>query len=63
MAAEIDRYSKLLDDPAVLELVNRITQNIVVNSDIKIPVTVNVIDSSDINAFVLPGGFLYVNGY
>jgi predicted Zn-dependent protease len=61
MAAEMDRYSKLLDDPAVLELVNRITQNIVINSDIKIPVTVKVINSSDINAFALPGGFLYVN--
>jgi predicted Zn-dependent protease len=61
MASEIDRYSKLLDDSTVLELVNRITQNIVINSDIKIPVTVKVIDSSDINAFALPGGFLYVN--
>lgn len=61
MAAEIDRHSKLLDDPAVIEIVNRITQNIVINSDIKIPVTVKVIDSSDINAFALPGGFLYVN--
>jgi predicted Zn-dependent protease len=61
MAAEMDRYSKLLDDPVVFELVNRITQNIVINSDIKIPVTVKVINSSDINAFALPGGFLYVN--
>jgi predicted Zn-dependent protease len=61
MAAEMDRYSKPFDDPVVLELVNRVTQNIVNNSDIKIPVTVKVIDSSDINAFALPGGFLYVN--
>jgi len=61
MAAEMDRYSKLLNDPAVLEIVNRITQNIVINSDIKIPVTVEVINSSDVNAFALPGGFLYVN--
>lgn len=41
MAAETDRYSKFLDDPVVLELVNHITQNVVINSDIKIPVTVN----------------------
>jgi predicted Zn-dependent protease len=61
MAAEMNRYSKLLDDSVVLELVNRIAQNIVINSDIKIPVTVKVVDSSDINAFALPGGFLYVN--
>ncbi len=61
MAAEVDRYSKLVEDPVILELVNRVTQNIVINSDIKVPVTVKVIDSSDINAFALPGGFLYVN--
>ena len=61
MAAEVDRYSKLVEDPVILEMVNRVTQNIVINSDIKVPVTVKVIDSSDINAFALPGGFLYVN--
>lgn len=61
MAAEVNRYSKLVDDPIVLELVNRVTQNIVINSDIKVPVTVKVIDSPEINAFALPGGFLYVN--
>ncbi len=61
MAAEVDRYSKLVEDPIILELVNRVTQNIVINSDIKVPVTVKVIESSDINAFALPGGFLYVN--
>jgi predicted Zn-dependent protease len=61
MAAEVDRYSKLLDDPIILEFVNRVTQNIVINSDIKVPVTVKVIDSPEINAFALPGGFLYVN--
>jgi predicted Zn-dependent protease len=61
MAAEVNRYSKFLDDPIVLEFVNRVAQNIVINSDIKVPVTVKVIDSSDINAFALPGGFLYVH--
>jgi predicted Zn-dependent protease len=61
MAAEMDRYSKLLDDPIVLEFVNRVTQNVVINSDIKVPVTVKVIDSPEVNAFALPGGFLYVN--
>jgi predicted Zn-dependent protease len=61
MAADVDRYSKFVDDPIVLEFVNRVTQNIVINSDIKVPVTVKVIDSSEINAFALPGGFLYVN--
>jgi beta-barrel assembly-enhancing protease len=61
MAAEMDRYSKLVVDPIIHEFVNRVTQNIVINSDIKVPVTVKVVDSSEINAFALPGGFLYVN--
>jgi predicted Zn-dependent protease len=61
MAADVERYSKMNDDPIILEFVNRVTQNIVINSDIKVPVKVKVIDSSEINAFALPGGFLYVN--
>jgi beta-barrel assembly-enhancing protease len=61
MAAKMDRRSRLVADPILLEFVNRITQNIVINSDVKVPVTVRVIDSPDINAFTLPGGFLYIN--
>ncbi len=61
MAAEMDRRSNLVADPILLEFVNRVTQNIVINSDVKVPVTIKVIDSSDINAFTLPGGFLYIN--
>ncbi|HKX28105.1 MAG TPA: M48 family metallopeptidase [Blastocatellia bacterium] len=61
LAAEVERSSKLVSDPKLLEFVNRLTQNIVINSDVKVPVTVKVIDSSEVNAFALPGGFLYVN--
>lgn len=61
MAAQVDRESPLVTDPLINEFVNRITQNIVLHSDAKIPFTVKVIDSSDVNAFALPGGFLYVN--
>jgi predicted Zn-dependent protease len=61
MAAEMDRRSRLVTDPILLEFVNRITQNIVINSDVKVLVTVKVVDSSQINAFTLPGGFLYIN--
>jgi predicted Zn-dependent protease len=31
------------------------------NSDSQVPFTIKVIDSDDINAFALPGGFFYVN--
>lgn len=60
-ATEIDRSAKLLKDPVVNEFVNRLAQNVARNSDLTIPLTVKVIDSPELNAFALPGGFLYVN--
>jgi predicted Zn-dependent protease len=61
LAAETDRASKLVSDPLIAEYVNRVAQNIVLNSDAKVPFTIKVIDSNEVNAFALPGGFLYVN--
>lgn len=61
MASEIDRSTPLITDPVINEFINRIAQNIVLNSDAKIPFTVKVIDAQEVNAFALPGGFLYVN--
>jgi predicted Zn-dependent protease len=60
-AEQIDKTAKLVKDPVVTEYVNRIAQNVARNSDLKVPLTVKVIDAPDINAFALPGGFLYVN--
>lgn len=60
-ASEIDRSAKMLADPVVNEFVNRLAQNVARNSDLTIPLTVKVIDSPELNAFALPGGFLYVN--
>jgi predicted Zn-dependent protease len=61
LAAEVDRSSKIINDPLVSEYVNRIAQNVVLHSDSKVPFTIKVIDSQEVNAFALPGGFLYVN--
>ena len=61
LAAEVDRNSIIIKDPEINEYVNRLTQNIVIHSDARIPFTVKVIDSAEINAFALPGGFLYVH--
>jgi predicted Zn-dependent protease len=61
MAEDVEREAKLLDDPVVTEYVNRLGQNLVRNSDAKMPFTIKVIDSEEVNAFALPGGFLYVN--
>ncbi|MBU6500764.1 MAG: M48 family metalloprotease [Patescibacteria group bacterium] len=60
-ASEIDKSAKIMTDPVINEYVNRVSQNIARNSDLNIPLTVKVIDSPGINAFALPGGFLYVN--
>lgn len=60
-STEIDKSAKLLNDPVINEYVNRVAQNVARNSDLKIPLTVKVIDSPELNAFALPGGFLYVN--
>jgi beta-barrel assembly-enhancing protease len=61
MAQEVERQAKIVDDPIVAEYVNRVGQNLVRNSDAKVPFTIKVIDSEEINAFALPGGFFFVN--
>ena len=58
---QVENSVKLVQDPVVNEYVNRIGQNLVRNSDAKVPFTIKVIDSDEINAFALPGGFFYVN--
>ena len=60
-ASEIEKSSKFITDPVINEYVNRVGQNIVKNSDCKVPFTIKIIDSDEINAFALPGGFFYVN--
>jgi len=61
LAAEVDKEAKFVDDPIITEYVNRVGQNIVLHSDAKVPFTIKVIDSDEVNAFALPGGFFYVN--
>lgn len=61
LAQEVERQVKLVDDPVITEYVNRVGQNLVRNSDAKVPFTIKVIDSDELNAFALPGGFFYVN--
>jgi len=61
LAQEVERSAKIVDDPFAAEYVNRVAQNLARNSDIKVPVTAKWIDSAEVNAFALPGGFLFVN--
>jgi hypothetical protein len=58
---EIEKSAHLVTDPVIVEYVNRIGQNLVKNSDARVPFTIKVIDSDEINAMALPGGFFYVN--
>src|SRR6266704_4736609 len=60
-AQQVEASVKLVQDPVVTEYVNRIGQNLVRNSDAQVPFTIKVIDSDELNAFALPGGFFYVN--
>lgn len=60
-AQQIEMSSKLITDPVITEYVNRVGQNIVRNSDAKVPFTIKVVDTDEVNAFALPGGYFYVN--
>ena len=61
VSQQVETQSKIITDPVVSEYINRLGQNLVRNSDSQVPFTIKVIDSDDINAFALPGGFFYVN--
>ncbi len=61
LAQEVEQGAKIIDDPVVAEYVNRVGQNLVRNSDAKVPFTIKVIDSDEVNAFALPGGYFFVN--
>ncbi len=61
LSQEVEKHAKFIDDPVVTEYVNRVGQNLVRNSDARVPFTIKVIDSDEVNAFALPGGFFYVN--
>lgn len=60
-AAQVEKSAKLVTDPVITEYVNRLGQNLVRNSDSKVPFTIKVVDDDSANAFALPGGFFYVN--
>ena len=61
LAQEVEREAKVIDDPIIAEYVNRVGQNLVRNSDAKVPFTIKVLDTEEVNAFALPGGFFFVN--
>lgn len=61
LAGMVEQQMRIVDDPIVTEYINRVGQNIVLHSDAKVPFTIKVVASEEINAFALPGGYFYVN--
>ncbi|HET9696699.1 MAG TPA: M48 family metallopeptidase [Terriglobales bacterium] len=61
VAQQVEESVKFVQDPMISEYVNRVGQNLVRNSDAKVPFTIRVVDSDEVNAFAMPGGFFYVN--
>jgi predicted Zn-dependent protease len=73
-AQEIERTLRLVTDPVLVERVNRIGQEIAavanaseiavtwgINKKSQFQYTFKVVEDKDVNAFSLPGGFIYVN--
>ena len=61
LAQQVERQSKIINDPVIAEYVNRLGQNLVRNSDAKVPFTIKVVEDPTVNAFALPGGFFFVD--
>ncbi len=61
MSRDLDAHLHLVRDPELTAYVNRVVQNLALHSDSKLPITVRVVQNDEVNAFSLPGGFLYVN--
>ena len=50
-----------LEDEAVTAYVQQLAKNIADHSDLQVPLRVTLLNSDEINAFAMPGGFLFVN--
>lgn len=61
LEAEVEKQAKIVDDPIISEYVNRLGQNLVRNSDVTFPVQFKVIQSDEMDAFTLPGGYIFVD--
>src|SRR5215472_19287869 len=60
LALEVEKQARMVDDPIVSEYVNRLGQNLARNSDVKFPVSFRIVEDDSVNAFTLPGGYIFV---
>jgi predicted Zn-dependent protease len=61
LSIEVERQAKIVDDPIIAEYINRLGQNLARNSDIRFPVSFKLIEADEVNAFTLPGGYIFIN--
>lgn len=61
LAAEAESSVRLLGDPEVTAYIADVAERIVRHSDSRTPLVVRVVDSDEVNAFALPGGFFFIN--
>lgn len=60
LAQEAERTSHLLREPVVVAYVTEVAERVARNSDIRVPVQVRVVDSSEVNAYAFPGGYFFI---
>ncbi len=56
-----EQTARFVEDPVVIQYIDRVGQEIVKNSDAKVPFVIRVVDTDEVNAFALPGGYFFVN--
>jgi predicted Zn-dependent protease len=50
-----------VEDEELINYVQQLAEHIAAHSDLRVPLKLTVLESEEINAFALPGGFLFVN--
>lgn len=61
LARDVERSSRLLQDPVVTAYVTQVVDRVARHSDLRMSLQVRVLDSDEINAFALPGGHFFIN--
>lgn len=60
MAGQIQHSTNLIQDPAIVNYVAGLAENLARNSDARVPITVTLIDSDEVNACTSPGVYQYL---
>ncbi len=51
---------KEIDDEAITSYVSSVARKVAAHSDLRVPLHVSVLNSKEVNAFALPGGYLFI---